>query len=245
MLRLLASSAAVALLSTAAIAADIPADEPPPMAAAAMPAYDWTGFYVGINGGWAWGDSEWDVTNSTGPVPDTGVGASFDVDVDGFVIGGHGGYNMQWNWFVLGLEGAVQWSDISGSELSTFGAADDDFQLDVNWLALASLRAGVAIDRVLLYAKGGWAGADVEASFDDNVGANQGSFSEDEWMNGWSVGGGAEFALTQNIILGADYQFIDLGDENFAGAVSGGGTTWGTDVDVQIHEVKGRLSYKF
>jgi outer membrane immunogenic protein len=89
--RLLVSAAALALLSGAAMAADVPEYVPPPEMMAPVPmAYNWSGFYVGVHAGYGWGD-----------------------DDDAFVGGGQAGYRWQFNTFVLGVEGDVSWSELT------------------------------------------------------------------------------------------------------------------------------------
>src|SRR5438105_5538161 len=63
--------------------------------------YNWTGFYLGINGGGGWGRSQWDGVDR--------------FDVSGGLIGGTIGYNWQINRFVVGVEGDIDWSGIRGT----------------------------------------------------------------------------------------------------------------------------------
>jgi outer membrane immunogenic protein len=98
MLRFVVTASALALSAGLAAAADLP----PPMSPAPAPmmspvpiAYNWSGFYFGGHGGWAFGQG------------------SFD---DGAVIGGHVGVNWQWNSFVLGVEGGGSWADLNGAD---------------------------------------------------------------------------------------------------------------------------------
>ena len=92
-------------------AADLP-QPPPPMARAPVfvppPVYNWSGFYIGINGGWGFGTSNW--TNSL-----TVPGSSGDFNLSGGVVGGTVGANWQFNQFVVGVEGDIDWSNINGS----------------------------------------------------------------------------------------------------------------------------------
>src|SRR5262249_58963505 len=78
-------------------AADLP---PLTKAPVYQPFYNWTGFYLGINGGGAWGTSKWD---STG-----------EFDISGGVFGGTAGYNWQTGPWVFGLEGDVDGTRIKG-----------------------------------------------------------------------------------------------------------------------------------
>src|SRR3954454_17421689 len=91
MLRLAASASVLAILSSAAVAADLPVFSPPPapMLSTTPIAYNWSGFYIGAHGGWGFGNGE----------------ANGDPVDDGFVVGGQIGVNWQFNQFVLGIEG--------------------------------------------------------------------------------------------------------------------------------------------
>lgn len=134
MLRLAVSASAFALLSSLAVAADLPIMAPPPpapMLSTTPIAYNWSGFYIGLHGGWGWGDGAFD---------------------DGAVAGGHLGVNWQWNNFVLGVEGDGSWVDFGPIDsvetirarggfafdrflvYGTGGAAFQDFD-DLGWVA--------------------------------------------------------------------------------------------------------------
>jgi outer membrane immunogenic protein len=252
MFRFLFASAAVAALFSNSALAQSHAD-----AASAGPAYDWSGLYIGMNLGWGFsGDSRWSVTPpcaTAGPA-DAGCGNSFDIPFNGIVGGAQAGYNVEWNSFLLGLEGAIQGSGMQGSEQSKFNPPflDDVNSLDVNWIGLASLRAGFVANRLLFYFKGGYAGAKVDARIDDNVvqfgdpAATTGKWSDRQWLNGYSIGGGAEFMVTPHVVVGADYQFVDLSPDSFVGNFTDGARTpFAADIGLQFQEVKGRLSFKF
>src|SRR5262249_60049292 len=129
---------ALALAAASATAADIPPAPPIVKAPVVTPltAYDWTGFYIGINGGGAWGQSSFD-----GP---TGTGGNFNTS--GWVAGGTAGYNLQYGRGVFGLEGDVDWSNISGSAPCVGGAAI--CQMTNDWLRSARGRAGLPLERV-------------------------------------------------------------------------------------------------
>jgi outer membrane immunogenic protein len=249
MFRFLFASAAVAALFSNPAVAQSHAD-----AASAGPAYNWSGFYLGMNLGAGFsGDSQWSVTAPcpAAGAPDAACGDKFDVHFNGVVGGAQAGYNLEWDSFLLGFEGAIQGSGMQGSEQSKFNPFDDVYSLDVNWIGLASLRAGFAANRLLFYFKGGYAGAEVDAKLNDSVvqnpnGSTFGSWSDRVWLNGYSVGGGAEFMVTPRVVVGADYQFVDLSHDIFVGTVSDlAGTPFAADIGLQFQEVKGRLSFKF
>ena len=126
LLGLLAGTAALALTTAAAQAADLPARVAPPPPIAAVPIFTWTGFYVGAQVGYAFSDSDDDNNlfldptatiqgidgelyrvNNAGLFEDGG-------DEDGFTVGGHVGYNFQFGAFVVGAEADIEWVDVGG-----------------------------------------------------------------------------------------------------------------------------------
>lgn len=199
MQRALASAttlAALAVMASSAGAADLSRRPPPPSPAppvyAPVPHYNWTGFYIGINGGGAWGArSRFDLPGSP----------SARLDVSGWVAGGTLGGNYQLGHFVFGLEGDVDAADIRGSTACLGGFA---CRIRNDWLTTARGRVGYAFDRLLPYLTGGLAAGGLNASI-----AGIGSASDTH--AGWTVGGGIEFALTGNWTAKAEYLYVDLG----------------------------------
>ena len=132
-----------------AAAADLPRGAVPYKAPAYVAQCNWTGFYLGINGGGAWGDSDWDgfaVTNRP----------------SGGMVGGTAGYNWQGagSPWVFGLEGDIAWANINDSVAC--GAVTCETK--INWFGTARGRAGYAFDRFLPYITGGAAFGDIEAN---------------------------------------------------------------------------------
>ncbi len=222
---LLAAAALLATLS-AAQAADI--IEPA--------AYDWTGPYVGLQAGYGWGENDVIVEGGAEPtitIQSEGVAAFSDpvefhplkdgsIDMDGFVGGLHAGYNWQSDSLVLGVEGDIEFADIDGDtdiiHVDNDNEDEGDASQEIDWLGSLRLRAGFAFDRALLYATGGLAvgGVKVEASLAE---ASDASNKDTEW--GWTVGGGLEYALTDDVSARIEYRYTDLGDtdldmDNFA-----------------------------
>src|SRR3954447_12745494 len=109
MKRILLSLAALAGLGGAAVAADLPRAAPyyAPAPYAAPAYYNWTGFYVGVNGGGAWGSSQWNGFPS--------------FNTSGGLIGGTVGYNRQFGPWVAGVEGDLDWAHIQGGGVCAFG----------------------------------------------------------------------------------------------------------------------------
>ena len=194
---ILGASVAAIVLATAgsAFAADLPAVAPY-QAVAPAGYYDWTGFYVGLQAGYAFADSD------------------FGGDLDGFVGGVHAGYNYQINNWVLGIEADVDYSaaDASGT------VAGVAYDVDLEWLGSVRGRVGYAFDRVLVYATGGVAFGGIDAS----ATAAGVTTSDDNTHVGWTVGAGVEVAITNNVTARAEYRYTDLGDKNynFGGAVA-------------------------
>src|SRR5579872_2576180 len=137
-----------------ALAADLPAPRPvpPPAYVPVAPLFSWTGFYIGINGGGAFGTSSWSDPND---VP-TG-----NFSTSGALVGGTLGGNYQLGSFVLGVEGDGDWSNVRGTTFNT-SCAVVGCTTKSDWLATVRGRAGWAWDRVLFYGTGGAAFANVQ-----------------------------------------------------------------------------------
>jgi outer membrane immunogenic protein len=180
-----------ALAGEAAHAADLtPRYRPVPQAPIYNPIYNWTGFYLGINGGGGWGRSQWDGVDK--------------FDVSGGMIGGTIGYNWQFGQAVFGVEGDIDWSGIRGStnSLCPLGCETRN-----HWLATARGRIGYAFDRFLPYLTAGLAVGDINAT---TPGFPGGSIT----TAGWTVGGGLEVGIVPNVSVKAEYLFVDLSDFN-------------------------------
>jgi outer membrane immunogenic protein len=242
MKRMLFAGAVALALATPAFAADLPQAAPPPPQAPAFipppPVYNWSGVYIGINGGYAFGNSDWNAPASTG-----------NFALDGGLVGGTLGINFQSGQFVFGLEGDIDWADISGSTNNAvsavcFGAgAPCTFQTQNDWLSTFRARVGVAFDRVLLYGTAGGAAGDVKANFTNpNI---AGSLSTSSTEFGWSAGAGLEYAITENVTIRGEYLFVDLSNASFGctAALCGGAGT--VPVSFNTSLVRAGLDFKF
>ncbi len=146
---LLVTASLIALGAAApAVAADLaarPYTKAPPMVAAV---YDWTGFYIGANGGWGSSRNSWD---SVAPLV---VGPEGSHDATGGTVGGQVGYRWQAGTFVFGLEAQGNWADFSGSNVSlVFPGFRNHTNVDA--FGLFTGQVGYAVNNVLLYVKGG------------------------------------------------------------------------------------------
>ena len=141
------------LLATASMAnaADLPPQSPPPVRApvAVSPAFDWSGFYIGAMGGYGWSDS----------VTIAGVSIS-NPNFQGGFAGGTLGYNVQMGQFVFGGEVDAAWSDINHTETDLIFGIPVTLQDKIQSFGSVTARAGVAVQNVLIYGKGGYAWAD-------------------------------------------------------------------------------------
>lgn len=215
---LLASVAALGIVAAgAAAAADLPSRKGPVVAPVYVPAFTWTGFYVGGNAGYGWGNvNAGNVFNGR----TVSIG-----DMDGFVGGGQVGYNYQMGQFVLGLEADVQGADLS---TGTNGFGDS---VSTDFYGTVRARVGVAFDRFMPYVTGGWAYGNVKTTI-GGLGSTDKSHT-----GGYALGAGLEYAVTNNIIAGVEYMYVDLGEKS----VLNTGVKIGNDFSV----VRARLSYKF
>ncbi len=218
----LLTAAASTMMIGAAQAADVEAPA----------VYDWSGFYVGLQAGYAWGDSQVDEINDDGSLNQTQ-----DYDHDGFVGGVHAGYNFDMQGLLLGLEGDFEYADIQGDQ--DFGGSDDETDKTIEWLGSLRLRAGVTMDRALIYATGGVAVGEV-----DMEASEPGlSISDSETAWGWTIGGGIEYALSDAISARIEYRYTDLENTEHSGDIFGGTFTYEHEND--FHAVRGGLSWHF
>jgi len=201
---------------------------PPPMAAAV---FDWTGFYIGINGGWVE-----DHDRRTDPV----LGLFGDYDANGGTIGGQIGYRWQTGPWVFGLEAQGNWADLSGSTNDLLFA--DSLRSRMDAFGLFTGQIGYAWNSVLLYAKGGAAVTDRSFEF---FGPGLAT-STTGYVTRWSptVGVGLEFAFAPNWSIGVEYNHI-FEDRHDATFTTPGFAPFveraGGDTDM----ILGRLNYRF
>jgi outer membrane immunogenic protein len=232
-----------ALSATAANAADMGLKVPLRTAPVATP-FTWTGCYLGGHAGAGWAYSDWTNTADTVAFGDLVAGQGYSQTNAGFVGGGQIGCNYQALEWVFGIEGTFAGSTFKGNVNNTaFGVADDIFTTKIDSIATATGRLGYAWNNWLFYGKAGYAGGHVKFSVSDTVGPATGSGSASNWQNGWTVGGGLEYALTANWIVGVEYDYVDLLTATYD--VAGGAGIYTFDVHPQIHEVLARVSYKF
>jgi len=203
-----------------------------------VPVDSWSGFYVGLHGGWGFGDVNFIKT-----------GADLDNHtIDGGLLGGHIGYNWQMSssW-LLGVEASGTWSGIKKTVFCPFngivnsiGFANDRWTTEVKWLATVTPRIGVTIGSWMWYLKGGAAFADIDHHLESAIGPV--SFETSGTRVGWTAGFGGELLLASNWVFGVEGNFYDFSSLK---ANSGIVNFPNHDVDVTMWSVLGRVSYKF
>jgi outer membrane immunogenic protein len=198
---------------------------------APVPFVSWTGFYIGGHLGADWQDVDWRNVNLTGE--------RVNNDATGFIGGGQAGYNQQFGNIVLGVETSLSGSTVSDDFRSAVNPAVR-YSTDINTIFTVTGRLGVAADKWLVYAKAGYAGAEVDVSGRNTALPDR--FSIDDWRNGWTVGGGLEYKIMRNISLGVEYSFIDLGSDHLHGTTATALPVNIVDHDVQVQSVTARVN---
>ncbi len=235
-----AAAALTVATAVAAQAADLPTRKAPPAPIFVPPPFTWTGFYVGLNAGGVWSSGS---RNATLYAPGADVFLSnyfpggIGKNQSGFIGGGQAGYNYQSGAAVFGIE-----TDFDGTSLSkTFNYTSTPFGSVVNgvivpnplvgdslsvhakasldWIGTVRGRIGFVAtpdNRLLIYGTGGFAYAGGSTNF-SVYDATQGAYwngSPSSTRTGWTIGGGAEYAITNNITIKGEYLYVDLGSQN-------------------------------
>jgi len=191
------ASAMLVAASASAFAADLPSRRPPPVYAP-VPIFTWTGFYVGGDIGYTWG-------TDTHTLPS---GAVYQATPQGEIGGLHVGYNYQINQFVVGLEGDVDGANFRNSAASPAGAVNST-RLPVEGSIRG--RLGYAWDRALFFATGGAGFADIQHNYTNPLGVSDPGNTYSSTRVGWTVGGGVEYALSNNWSVRGEYRYADFG----------------------------------
>ncbi len=225
-------AAAVLLGSTAlAAAADAIVDE----VVVVDTAYNWSGVYVGGQVGYAFGSADYTYNPND---PDQNSDYDYDHNPDGFIGGVYAGYNYQFtNGVVLGGEADIVWGDLEDSSVAP---GDDVFSAttSIDWMGAARLRLGYAMDRFLPYVAAGVAFGqfDFEELQDGN------SYGDaDEDLIGWTLGLGAEYAMTDNWIVRGEYRYTEFDDQDFVEQPVDDDWT----VKLRSHDIRFGVAYKF
>ena len=237
---LLATVGLVALgIAAPASAADLAArpytKAPPPMVAAA---YDWSGFYIGANGGWGTSHKCWDSV-----APSLLIGPEGCHDADGGVAGGQIGYRWQAASWVFGVEAQGNWADLRGSNTSLIFGDTNRSRIDA--FGLFTGQVGYAWNNVLLYVKGGAAVTDDRFEIRDTPTNILLASTGDQTRWGGTVGAGVEFSFAPNWSAGVEYDHLFMGTKTVT-FTDTAGVFFGTDrIRQDVDLVTARVNYKF
>lgn len=228
MKRVAASLLALSFVTPAAQAADLIIDTPVDRVAVA--GFDWSGFYAGVFAGYGGGRPESFIA---------ATGAVSPVDTRGGLLGATVGANAQFDMFVLGVEGDVAWSGIEGSDACE-GAPGFQCNGRLDWTGSAKVRGGVALDRLLVFGTLGLAAGGINASTTPTPAGTTGSY--ETTVYGWTVGAGAEYAVTEAISVKAEYAYTDFGTTQApAGTLAGSPD----DLTISTHVAKVGVNLHF
>lgn len=219
--KLLLAAAASILLAGTASAADLAARPYTKAPAPMVSVYNWTGFYVGINGGGGSARKCWDLTNNAGVLVNPAIPEGCH-NATGGTVGGQVGYRWQSAAWVFGVEAQGNWANFKGSNLNqapanlAFGFID---QSRINSFGLFTGQVGYAVNNVLFYAKGGAAVVNdkynnLGGGFFVPAGVAFSEGTETRW--GGVAGVGIEFGFAPNWSVAAEYDHLFMGTKSVA-----------------------------
>jgi outer membrane immunogenic protein len=226
------SALLIAAPFSAAIAADMAVKAPPAPVPAA--AYNWTGFYLGVEGGYAWGSS---VQFFTAPPPG---GSTNRYNINGWEGGGTLGYNWQIQQWVLGIETDFSGSQINGSTGTTATySCGTTCATTVNDFGTLRGRLGYAWNNVLLYGTGGWAYGGIASNLDGGTATN--------WRNGWVAGAGAEYGFAPHWSAKLEWIYLNFNSFQWTNATNANFTCTGLNcsTDAKFSVIRAGVNYRF
>jgi len=222
---------AIALLSfgpTAAIAEVVR-----PVAAISPPS--WAGFYVGGQVGDAWAHADYVHTSTSG------FAEAFNFHPKSGIGGIHAGMQRQWGNWVLGVEGSFNLTRLD-ERLTSVPKAPVFKTFELDDIATIVGKAGFAANNWLIYAKAGWAVANIRTEGTSPVtGVTAGP---QNWDDGLTVGGGVDYLIASDWIVGIDFNYYHINFDRSAIATNNIVTTW-TNASADVYAAMGRISYKF
>ena len=237
---LLVTASLIALGAAApAVAADLaarPYTKAPPMIAAV---YDWSGFYIGANGGWGSSRKCWDAVSATGAF----IASEGCHDATGGTVGGQVGYRWQAGTWVFGVEGQGNWADFSGSNFSVpFG---NTIRSKVDAFGLITGQVGYAANNVLLYVKGGAAVTGDRYRITNTATNALIASANDDTRWGGAVGVGLEYGFAPNWSVGIEYDHLFMQDRTSTFTRLDGTFFSNERIRQDVDLITARLNYKF
>jgi len=215
---------------SAASAADLPTKGP----VYTTSPYNWTGLYLGVNGGYGWGDT------SGGFWSTEFVGDNYGIS--GGLFGGQVGYNYQsaGTPLVLGIEADWDWADVDGSR-TFIGQGPINTSAKLENLGTVRGRIGYAWDRALFYGTAGWAWSRLKA----DCGNFCSSPIQSHTVDGYTLGAGLEYGITPNLSLKAEYLYVHLTPTDFFTNLSPNPCTGSCGIGANVNIVRLGLNWRF
>jgi outer membrane immunogenic protein len=200
------------------------ADMPMPVKAPAPPiVWNWTEFYFGVHIGYAEGSTSWCTTM----VAANCASDRISQDPYGYSIGGQFGYRYQINNFVIGAEYLLDGIAINQTSPSTLAPATSTRYSAFNNLQSLTGQVGIALDRSLLYGKGGWALTRVNYDATNTVTGADLSTQQWKWVDGWTAGAGFEYLLWTHVSIGVEYDYYRFNIGNYTNILTNQGALVG------------------
>lgn len=193
-----------------------------------VPVYSWTGFYVGIHGGYGW-------SRLTG----TGTFGTDSITAKGWLAGGQVGYNYQFGQFVVGVEGEYSWANVKYDTPLFAGT----LTIKNDYFLTAAARLGYAFDSFLIYGKVGGAWTRDKWSGNDGLG---GTLSATSDRSGWLLGLGVEYAFLGNWSAKLEYDYLMFPSVTPTFTTTGGlGVAGTSSIKMNTQILKAGLNYRF
>jgi outer membrane immunogenic protein len=202
--------------------------------------FSWSGFYIGANVGWAYTSAESAETVPDTDDPITPISLTYEQTASSVTGGAQVGWQRQWGTWVFGIEGTYSALSFDTNKVSPLidGLTRS---VDVSNIFTLTGRLGYAYEQWLAYIKGGWANADISASY--NFAGVVTSTSGRE--NGWTAGIGIDYAIHPNLFVGVEYNYLSFRSDIIAPAAATAGGAQTGDVSVDTQTVVLRLNYRF
>jgi outer membrane immunogenic protein len=212
--------------------------------------YNWTGLYLGGEAGWGWASQQ--ITHVTGATAFPAGSVDASLDQNGPLAGVYAGYNYQINQFLVGVDGDITTTDITGTghDVSAVNGDVSSHSDQLNWIATATGRVGYVSNNWLLFAKGGWAWAPfTEANIlrTPSGGLVNASTSSDT-HNGWTVGAGAEWGFAAHWSAKLEYDYIGFVTANYLTTITSAAGAVSTEVrsaTSSLSMLKAGVAYRF
>jgi outer membrane immunogenic protein len=240
---LVAAIGLAALGMAPALAADLPARTYSKEPAMVAPVYDWSGFYIGLNGGGASSRECYFLTSVAG-VAIAGAPTEGCHDANGVVAGGQVGYRWQSASWVFGVEAQGDWANLRGANASLTALIPYTNQTKIDAFGLFTGQVGYAWNNALLYVKGGAAVTENKySSFFTAGGVVFNQTTEARW--GGTAGVGLEYGFAPNWSVGIEYNHLFMGRSNVTFPVSAIAVTRSDNIGEGVDMGTVRLNYRF